>query len=472
MAAKTPGRIPQAVKQWMQLTLQTLLGILLFALLLVGAQRTNQRYDLTPMQQYSLSDEARQVVEGLEEPVAIKIFYDGGQQGYRRSLEDRLSLFAEASPHLTYRLIDLDRHPREAEQYDISSYNTGIIESARGLQRLRAPNQESITAALLKLSRKDPPTLCFVTGHGEQDPRDNRDRFGYSRVAKALEAENYRVASLDYVPPLEEGARCDVLAVAGPKNEMLPAEVDNLIARLRAGRAILFMIDPQAPASAERFLQRAGVRVFDDLIVDERSRFYGADSFMPRVGIIDESVFGNRLGDSIFALARTVRPGDEGEVDASVRLLAVTGQETWARFGDLEITDREVEFRRDTDKPGPLPVGLLLREPAPAADADPSAEPPAPVGPMVVFGDSDFANNLYLDLFGNRDLFMSTIAVLTRQDNLVGRRQDRDALNFPVIALTDEQIARVFRVGVLWMPAAAIALGMLVSWRRRRRTGT
>lgn len=465
-------RIPQAARQWLQLVLQTLLGILLFGLLLVGAQRTNVRIDLTPQQQYSLSDEARQVVESLTEPVTILIFYDGNQQGFRRSLEDRLSLFADASPNLTYRLIDLDRHPREAERYRISSYNTGVVESAAGLQRLRATNQETITAALLKLTRKDPPLLCFVTGHGEHDPRDNRERLGYSTIAKALEKENYRVEAIDLVPAPGDGARCDVLVVAGPRNELLPAEVDNLMARLGEGRAILFMIDPQAPKSAERFLARAGVRVFDDLVVDERSRFYGADSFMPRVGIIDESVFGNRLGDSIFSLARTVRPGDEGELEASVRLLAVTGQESWARLGDLDIPDREVEFRRGTDKPGPLPVALLVRESGATGDDDPEEDPPAPIGPMIVFGDSDFANNLYLDLFGNRDLFMSTIAVLTRQDNLVGKRQERDALNFPVIALTDEQVARVFRVGVLWLPAATVLLGVLVTWRRRRRTGT
>ena len=471
MSVEPSGRIPQSAKQWVQLLLQGLLGIVLFAIVLIAAQRTNQRFDLSPTQRYSLSDEARQVVESLEEPVTIKIFYDGNRQGFRRSLEDRLGLFADASPNLSYRLIDLDRHPREAERYSISSYNTGIVESPRGLQRLRATNQETITAALLKLVRKDPALLCFVVGHGEQDPRDNRERFGYSRVAKALEQENYRIETLDYVPPIDEGARCDIVVVAGPRNEMLPAEVDNLVARVAAGRSVLFMIDPHAPKSAEEFLSRAGVRVFDDLIVDDRSRFYGADSFMPRVGVIDESVFGDRLGDSIFALARTVHPGDEGEFDASVRLLAITGQASWARLGDLEIPDRDVEFRDDVDKAGPLPVALLVREAARDDDVDDSQGDPAPVGPMIVFGDSDFPNNLYLDLFGNRDLFMSTIAVLTEQDTLVGRRQEHDAMNFPVIALTDEEIGRVFQVAVLWMPAAVIVLGMLVGWRRRRRAG-
>lgn len=468
MANSDRARTTSAVRQWAQLAVQAFLGVLLFAMLLILAQRTNQRYDLTPQQRYSLSDEARQVVESIDEPVTITIFFDAHRQGYRRTLEDRLQLFSDASPLVSYRLIDLDRNPREAERLRISSYNTGIVETASGgRQRLRAANQETITAALLSLTHREPPLLCFVTGHGEQDPQDNRERFGYSRVAKALEQEHYRIESVDLVPSLAEGRRCDVVIVAGPRQELLPVEVDYLIARLAAGGAVLFMIDPGAPRSAEVFLERAGMRVFDDLIVDERSRFYGADSFMPRVGIIDQTIFADRIGDAIFSLARTVHPGDEAEIETSVRLLAITSQESWARLGDTEIPDREIQFRAETDKRGPLPVGAYVRG-LPPSEEDAA---PAEIGPMIVFGDSDFPNNLYLDLFGNRDLFMSSIAVLTRQDRLVGRRQQQDALSFPIITLTDAEVARIFQVAVLGLPGAAIAIGMLVTWRRRRRAG-
>jgi len=461
--------VPQSFRQWAQLALQALLGILLFAIVLILAQRTNQRFDLTPQQRYSLSDEARQVVAAVTEQVTIVLFYDAQRQGYRRTLEDRMQLFVDANPLVRFRLIDLDRNPREAERYNIGSYNTGVVETASGAQqRLRATNQETITAALLRLVHREPPLLCFVTGHGEQDPHDNRERFGYSRVAKALELENYRIESVDLVPAPTDGERCAVLIVAGPKQQLLATEVDHLIARLAAAGPVLFMIDPGAPTSAEMFLARAGLRVFDDLIVDERSRFYGADSFMPRVGIIDHSIFGDRIGDAIFSLARTVHPGDAGELDASIRLLAVTGQESWARFGDTDVDNRDIEFRPDVDKPGPLPVGAFVRGRQASEDEE---ETPPQIGPMIVFGDSDFPNNLYLDLFGNRNLFMSSIAVLTDQESLIGQRQRQEAFNFPIITMTDAEIAKVFRVGVLWLPGITILLGIVVSWRRRRRAG-
>lgn len=462
-------RTGQALRQWIQLGIQALLGLLLFAFGLILAQRFNQRYDMTPEQQYVLPGEVRRIVESVEVPVRIKVFYDGQQQGYRRSLDDRLRLFADASPNITYRLIDLDRSPREAERYSVSSYNTGIVETDAGLQRLRAPDEESIASAILRLTQSERPVVCFVTGHGEQDPGVAGERSGYSVAAKALEKESYVVRSLELIPEPQAGRECSVLVLAGPRQELLPREIDYLLQRLTGGGAILLLIEPDAPASIEGFLERVGIRVFDDLIVDERSRFYGADAFLPRVRIIDTETFGDRLGDAIFAVARTLRPAEGGEIDASMRLLALTGEESWARIGDDDLPDRDISFREDIDKPGPLPVGVVVRSRAKREDE--TAAPPS-IGPMIVFGDSDFANNLYLDLFGNRDLFLSTIAVLTKQDVLVAQRRERASTNFPIVAMTDEDLTTVFRAAVIWPPVVVMLIGFAVVWRRRRRTSS
>ena len=37
----------------------------------------------------------------------------------------------------------------------------------------------------------------------------------------------------------------------------------------------------------------------------------------------------------------------------------------------------------------------------------------------MVFGDSDFASNNYLNLSGNRDLFLNTVSWLAEEENLM-----------------------------------------------------
>jgi len=64
-------------------------------------------------------------------------------------------------------------------------------------------------------------------------------------------------------------------------------------------------------------------------------------------------------------------------------------------------------------------------------------------GRLAVFGDSDFASNLYLKLLGNKDLFLSSVGLLAEEPELVAVRskgQPRGTLS--PIALTATQGAR------------------------------
>ena len=221
-------------------------------------------------------------------------------------MADLLQLFHDASPHITYRLLDLDRSPALAKKYGVSSFNTGVIETDGQLRELRSIDEEEITNGLLRLTRLEERTLCFITGHGEHSPKDAGDRTGYSEVAKALEREHFAVRTLDTVPSQGVPAECTVVIMPGPTRDLLPGEADQLSHYLDSGGHVLLMVDPKAPDSVVQFLAQHDVRAGDDLVVDERNRFYGADSFMPRVPIFDESTFRKNLDTAaVFALART-----------------------------------------------------------------------------------------------------------------------------------------------------------------------
>ena len=89
----------------------------------------------------------------------------------------------------------------------------------------------------------------------------------------------------------------------------------------------MLMVDPGAPPSVVQFLARYGVRAGDDLVVDERNRFYGADSFMPRVPIFDEGTFRKNLDTAaVFSVARTVVPMEDEPPGWRVLLLALTSE--------------------------------------------------------------------------------------------------------------------------------------------------
>jgi gliding motility-associatede transport system auxiliary component len=468
-----PQAIAHSARYTALLVVQVVLALALAALVFVVAERHNRRFDLTPTKSFVLSDEARRVAEGIQVPIRITAFYNSQEHGQRRQAEDLLQLFHDASGQISYRLLDLDRSPALAKKYGIASFNTGVIETDGEVRPLTSIDEQEITNGLLKLTRREARILCFFTGHGEHSPKDAGERTGYSEVAKALEKENFQIRSLDVVPAAGVPADCTVAIFAGPSANFLPGEADLLAHYLDAGGGVLVMVDTTTPPSVVQFLAGYAVRVGDDIIVDERNRFFGADSFMPRVPIFDEGTFRKSLDSAaVFALARTVTPIEESPASKHVLLIALTSPDSWAHVDGAVVPEGAVQFRREKDKPGPLPVGLMVTRPVEAPTPPDSEAPAAKTGRMVVFGDSDFASNLYLNLLGNKDLFMSTIGVLTEDEQLIAmRRKGLPKSTLSPVALTEAQGRLIFWIAVVVEPAGFAVLGFVITWQRRRRAG-
>jgi hypothetical protein len=454
-----------ATRGWLQLTLQVVLALALVAALALLATRHNRRFDLTPAKSFELSASARQVAAGFSEPVRVTAFFNSQASDSRRAMADLLEQFAVAAPNLTYRLLDLDRSPALASKYGVSSYNTGVLEVGEERVRLRAIDEAEVTAALLSLSRARARTVCFVTGHAERSPEDRNERAGYSAVGTALARERFQVETLSTLPREGVPASCTVVVLAGPSKELLPGEGEALSAFLRGGGRVLMLVDPDAPPSAVAFLRTAGIEARRDLIVDEQNRFVGADSYMPQVLRFRSETFRNSLtAPAVLSLARPVGPLDQRPPGVTLTSIAATSPESWAMVDTAAPPEGEARFRRDVDLPGPLSVGVLATFAPPTPEGAP--------GQLMVFGDSDFATNFYLDLLGNRDLILSAVAVLAEDPALVAvRRKSQPGGTLSPISLTAAQSRAVFWGGVVAMPMSALLVGAVVGLRRLRRRG-
>lgn len=454
-----------ALRGWLQLIVQVALVLVLLVVLELIATRHNQRFDLTPAKTFELSGSARQVAAEFDRPIRITAFYNSQGADSRRDMADLLEQFSVAAPNFTYRLLDLDRSPAAAQKYNVSSYNSGVLEAGEDLIRLRAIDEAEITAAMLSLSRAKPRTVCFLTGHAERSPEDTDERAGYSSVGKALSRERFGVEILSTLPREGVPERCTVLVLAGPSKDLLPGEADAILRFLHGGGRVLMLVDPDAPPSVVSFLRDAGIEARRDLIVDEQNRFVGADSYMPQVLRFRSETFHNNLtAPAVLSLARPVGPLGENPQGVTVTSIAATSPDSWAMVDTVTPPDGEARFRREVDQPGPLSVGALATF-APAT-------PDAPSGQLMVFGDSDFATNFYLDLLGNRDLILSAVAVLAEDPALVAvRRKSQPGGTLSPISLTAAQSRNVFWAGVLVTPLAALLIGAVIGFRRLRQRG-
>lgn len=445
-----------------QTAIQILLVLALFASLQFLVGRRNVRFDLTPTQRFTLSPYARQAAEAFDGKATVYAFYDSQQVAQRQQLLDLLDQIHAHAPHLDYELIDLDRKPGLAKKFEVSSYGSGVLELEDGTRHpLRAVTEEGLTASLLRLSRDDTGTVCFLTGHGEADPRDTAPRGGLSKLTQAIEQEGFAVGWELTIGRDGPDQRCTVIVSASPSHDLASGEAESIEEYVRGGGRLLLLLDPGAPPSFDELVGRFGLLAGRNVIVDESNRMVGADSFVPQVDRFRPDVFEDRLRAAvILPLARTIRTtGDEGTKAIS---LAATSESSWAHVDATEVPSQDVTFRPTIDEPGPLSI---------AAQATVATDDANDPGIIIAVGDSDFATNVHLDTLGNRDFFLALVGVLARDASLIGMRREDEGNPERPLVLTASQTSSIFWVGVVIVPGLSVLAGMVLAGLRNRRRG-
>ena len=82
------------------------------------ASRHNKRWDLTAAKQFSLSDQTKKVLQGLQKPVHVRVF--GRSRRISPRFRERLDEYQYQSKQLNVEYIDLERKPTVANQYKVT----------------------------------------------------------------------------------------------------------------------------------------------------------------------------------------------------------------------------------------------------------------------------------------------------------------------------------------------------------------
>ena len=440
------------------------------SLLLIGllaavnyvSARNHARTDLTHSKFYSLSDQTRKVTKGLQRDVRVIGFFKKDDAS-RAGLEDLLREYAYLSPRFKVEYVDPDQKPQLAREYRIEELRTLVLASGEKVERLTQPTEESITNALVRVTREGRKAICFLDGHEERSTTDAESR-GLSTLREALTAENYEVRPLtlmtmDAVPP-----DCALLVIASPEKALLPNERAAIETYLRRGGRGLFLLDPGRDGGLAGFVSPWGAELGDDLIYDVNpaSRFLGAGEFFPLVlSYGDHPITRDFRVATLYREARTVRSAPSNERGAQVTELAMTDARSYALAGEI-MSGRRLD--PNVDRPGPHPIAVAIEAPAEPDSAAIEGEPERK-SRLVVIGDADVATNQYFGVQGNRDFILNCANWLAGEEELIAIRakapEDRR------VNLTRRQDRLVFYAVQFLMPAVVLIAGVAVWWRRR-----
>jgi ABC-type uncharacterized transport system involved in gliding motility auxiliary subunit len=410
-------------------------------------------------------------------------------------------LVAKQTGKVTVEFFDPMLNPAQARLRGVQFAGTAIMESEGRKLQVSGDKETDIANGILRVSMGAQQTVCFLTGHREPDPfsQESHDHMegtaghshgmgaqyvlheqhGMAKARNALETLNYKVEKISLMRSASADAlaQCELLIVAGPKQELLAPEISAIRIFLAAGGNALFMLDPFVRTGLEPVLREYGIVADDDIVIDEASHFW-ADPSSPAVTEYNYHQIARDLPLTFFPGARSLSPTAQRIPGVNVIPLVSSKQS----FGETD--PQRAQFDKGEDLPGPTTLMVVaIRRPAPADDplyrsarerpAGTAAgtvqqSPPNPAtarSRVAVVGDSDFATNSFFQIMGNGKLFLNTVNYLAAREDLIGL--EPRIYEPPRVNLTNRQMKGTFFLSVILIPALLAVIGTAVWWRQR-----
>ena len=424
--------------------------VLLLALLVMGnvlAVRFHRRIDVTATQSFSISQQSKQIVAALNQPLEVVGYFGAQDKALQSDVESRLKEYVAATPRFSYRFVDPDTDPVAATNDNITSYGTIVVKYADRKIQASGSDEKAITGAILKASQDVQTTVYVLTGHRERS-LDNVDPNGLSQLQVVLTDDNFKVAPINLTISTTIPLSNSLLLVADPQDPFTQPEFQSILDYINNGGRMVLMSNPLSVTPLEVLLQVWGLEWQPDIIIDEQSQV--GNPLAPAVLQYPYTdITRNMTGQaSVFNSVRSIKEIGNPPPQVTRQIFLSSSAKSSAA---TKFTDGNVEVQ-EGDAQGPLNFGYILESPTKMR--------------AVLIGDVDFVSNGYLQAAqANAALFRNAVAWATAQDSLIA---------VPTIApidrkvfLTNDQSTLIFYSCVIGLPLLFVVTGIAVWWRRR-----
>ncbi|WP_130470599.1 GldG family protein [Candidatus Magnetaquicoccus inordinatus] len=454
------------------------LGLILFLLVLLLAYASHRyplRWDWTTAQRNSLAEQSIKAIKAFDKGINATVYVQ--EQGEQRThLQNLLEKYRAANPELQVRFVDPDLDPSAARQADVAMYGTIVFRAGDKTEKLTESNEESVTNALIRLSKGGSKTIRFISGHGEHSFSDKAEpiperkslsggaeRLAYSKAVSLLKGEGYQVLPINLAESEKIPEGTVALVLAGARSTLLPVEVERLQQWWEAGGRLLFLHGAPVRTGLEEWMKKLGITMLEGLVVDPVARLFGGGVTTPLVNQYDgdHPITRNLQAASFFPEARGLRL-EEGKGDdkampsaasSAVRLLS-GAERGWLKVGYNRGGDNAdtaaLEFNPNVDQRGPILLGVTLQQEKKR---------------LVVVGNSNFAADAYVGFSGNTDLFLNMVRWLAEDENFIAIKAKE--VTDSGLVLSQEGGLLLFGGLVLTVPLALLLLGFTI-WRKRK----
>jgi ABC-type uncharacterized transport system involved in gliding motility auxiliary subunit len=465
--------------------LNKLLGTMVILLIVVAinifSMRHFIRFDWQRKHNFALEEFSLDVLNTLEDPVEIYLFYgrlqDDAIPFFVNDLRNLLKEYGHAAPQwIRVKFIDTVQQQRMAEElslrfgavtgnsivissrehfriipaFELYEFRDGVVSGFRG--------EQIIADEILKLSNRETKKVLFSTGHGEIDIDSVHPLYGSSSVRALLRQNGYRVGKVKLSEKIDDGS-VRLVIIAGAQTNFTEKELQVLRNFLKRDGRVLILLSPPKVCGLEDLFFDWGILADDMLIIsnDEHLGISGdnmIDNFVEHP--MTHPMLAMQLA-ALFGLCQPVRIDIGASADQHrAMLLFSSGEKTFAK---LDYLQRKPQYNPAEDLAGPVPVAVLSEHMI-------DEKTVGMQGKLLVIGSADFINNNRFCVLGNKILFNAVVTwLLEGSDSPSDAIGTRPTESYKITLRRSE----LFKIGVilLLIPFLVLLFGWLVTHMRR-----
>ncbi len=452
------------VMSWAGVGIAVALLILVNIFMSVLAEKTQIKIDLTSNKRYELTDETYSYLDTYTADTVMYILAsETDQDTNARAILDR---YVAANSHIKIENIDIDRNPSFGREYVqdgetmtansvivVSGDRSRVIENSEFYAtqdgQITGLNVESeITSALKYVSSDETMNAYFTTGHDELE---------FEGAKNALETENYTVSDIaTLTEDIPEDA--DLLIIPRPMTDLTTAEIAKIDDFVKSGGAVQVYLSGECLGLTNlySYLNTAGIVVNDNEIVESSSNAVssGGNSYLFLMNYVRNDVTssviskGKVSGYLPFSKSLDALYESSGAVTVSSYLTSSEESYTSTNFSQPTRDTAEYEgesnialMSENSDTGGKIYVSgttMLLSQPVEDVNG-------------IGFANVEYFTTLSNSMTGNGETFVVPVK----------------SVGAETLTMSPAAQRVIFTVIVILVPAAMLALGILVFFKRR-----
>lgn len=430
--------------------------------------------DVSEGKLYSIGDQTKEVLKGLEKDVTI---YQIAQEGSEdETIANLLEKYADESKHVKVVKKDPVVNPKFVSEYtseDISAnslivvcgdrnkvidyqniYEASLDYTTYSYQTTGFDGEGQITSAIAYVTLEDLPILYTLEGHGEKE-------LG-SAIKEGIEKSNIQINSLNLLTEGTVPEDTDCLLINSPSTDISAEEKDAILEYLENGGKSMIFSDytEEKLENFDSILENYGVKRADGIVFEGDTQRYGMQMpyyLIPEIQSTDASGDVASSGYMVLApYAQGIQKLEEVRDTLTVESLLTTSDSSYSKTNmNSDTLEKEAE-----DIEGPFDLGVSITE---TVGEDKETQ-------IVYYSTANLMDNQINQLVsgGNAQMILSSLNWMTGSEEQTNVSIPSKNLQVSYLTLTayDTSFWTICTIGLI--PGFFLIVGFVVWYKRRK----